>query len=84
MARFENRLARHRSGDAGQLRRRGTRRQTGPGKAAAKSGAHERPCGGTIGEAFRPPAGRHFIHNPYQPQVSAQIERAALDENYSR
>jgi CheY-like chemotaxis protein len=39
---------------------------------------------GTIGGEFRPPAGTHFIHKPYKPQVLAQAVRDALDDNYNR
>jgi signal transduction histidine kinase len=39
---------------------------------------------GAIGEAFRPPAGTHFIQKPYRPQVLAQAVRDALDDNYDR
>jgi PAS domain S-box-containing protein len=35
-----------------------------------------------IGEEFRPPAGMHFIHKPYKPQVLAQTVRDALDDSY--
>lgn len=38
----------------------------------------------TIGEEFRPPAGMHFIHKPYKPQVLTQTGRDALDDNYNR
>jgi two-component system, cell cycle sensor histidine kinase and response regulator CckA len=38
----------------------------------------------TIGEEFRPPAGTHFIHKPYKPQVLVQAVRDALDDNFGR
>jgi hypothetical protein len=38
----------------------------------------------TIGAEFRPPAGTHFIHKPYKPQVVAQAVRDALDDTYNR
>ena len=38
----------------------------------------------TIGAEFRPPAGMHFVHKPYKPQVLAQTVRDALDDNYNR
>ncbi len=38
----------------------------------------------TIGEEFRPPAGMHFIHKPYKPQLLAQTVRDALDDSFNR
>jgi two-component system cell cycle sensor histidine kinase/response regulator CckA len=37
----------------------------------------------TAGAEFRPPAGTHFIHKPYKPQVLAQAVRDALDDNFT-
>jgi two-component system cell cycle sensor histidine kinase/response regulator CckA len=36
------------------------------------------------GGKFRPPAGTHFIHKPYQPEVLTHAVRDALDDNHSR
>jgi two-component system cell cycle sensor histidine kinase/response regulator CckA len=38
----------------------------------------------TIGQEFHPPAGTHFIHKPYQPQMLVQAVRDALDDNFNR
>ncbi len=38
----------------------------------------------TIGEELRPPAGMHFMHKPYRPQVLSRTVRDALDDNYNR
>jgi len=38
---------------------------------------------GSTGEEFHPPAGTHFIHKPYRPQLLAQTVRDALDDVFN-